>query len=318
MRKTCIAGLLLLFAAVAPVGGSIAAVSVPTSMSDSDLQLWQKKITEYAQAGNRVVHVDRQMESYFRWAEDGPKADSKNINGVPDMTGSFKIILRAAEESGKTGLKIPELDDALNNLAEKTKAFQEIAEKARTYYSRKDYLTDNMAAGIAMHPQLEEAYDAFSEAGDQLKKLQEELTDKIEPVRLAVIEKKYGKEYYWHHMKIMGDARNVIKFLPDSDDESMQIDAAGYDGAVAAFGQALTEFEEYYTKVGDEKIGKMAMATMKPNNFNNFLASSRELSQELKAPKRDERKLENRINSLVNAYNNLINRSNSTRFKLKK
>ncbi|MDL2210011.1 YiiG family protein [Desulfovibrio sp. OttesenSCG-928-O18] len=303
-------------AAAASLADEVNGISVPASMNDATFEQWQKKERHYADALNRVNSIKSTMRNYLGWAKDGPKADAKSVRGISDMSSGLERIQKAAAENAKVGVTIPAMDTAFEEMAKAAKALQTVSSEANKYYSRKDYLADNMARGIELHPELVKAYEAFVAAADPLDAMKEELSDKLEPLKLAHIEKKYGKEYYWQHVNIMGKARAVIKFVPD--DVSAKVDGEAYDAAVNALSETLKEFEAYYEQAGDEKIGKLARMPVKPDAFNSFLAAARELGLDFKNPKKSNNSYVNHINSMIRAYNSLIDRSNRTQFLVRK
>lgn len=323
MRKIVAALLVLAFAAVPAFGADslndLAAgkgsIELPAKMSDAEIEQWQKKEQTYAEALNRVSGIKSTMKNYLGWAKEGPQADSKNIRGISDMASGLDRIVKAEENNAKVEAKIPAMDLAFAAMASAANDLKAVNSEANKYYSRKDYLEDNMEKGKALHPQLIEKYNAFVEAADKVDAMKEELTEKLEPKKLDLIGKKYGKEYYWQHVRLMGKARAVVKFLPSSANDTVDVD--GYTAAVSDFSGALKEFEEFYTKTGEEAVRKMARMNLNPDAFNSFLASAREVGQDLKAGTKNNTYV-NHINSMVRNYNNLIDRSNRTTFLLRK
>ncbi|CAK7072783.1 MAG: hypothetical protein DELT_01962 [Desulfovibrio sp.] len=322
MRKILVTVLVLAFAAAPAFAQSLndlatgkGSIEIPAKMSDAEVEQWQKKEQYYAESLNRVNGIKSTMKSYLGWAKEGPNAQAKNIRGINDMGSSLDRIIKAEENNAKVNAKILPIDLVFAEMAAAAKELKEINGEANKYYSRKDYLEDNMAKGAELHPKLIEKYNAFVEAADKMDGMKDELTEKLEPKKLDLIAKKYGKEYYWQHVRLMAKARAVVKFLPENASDT--VDGAAYDAAVSDFSATLKEFEDYYTKTGDEGVRKLARMPLNPDAFNSFLASAREVGQDVKAGKKDNSYV-NHINSMVRSYNSLIDRSNRTTFLLSK
>jgi hypothetical protein len=148
-----------------------------------------------------------------------------------------------------------------------------IAVEASGYYERKDFLTDQMKTGKALHPRIMSDYRPFLEARADLSRAVRGLRDRLEEKELALIEQADGKSPQWHRLKLLLMARALQERaprIPNPLPGALQ----DFDAAVAEFAAAVKALEA----VADAESGKFV------KEANQYVGKLRRLRQEYGQP----------------------------------
>lgn len=191
-------------------------------------------------------------QRYLSWVnvKTGPTGKERIIYGL------YSVGLSSAKDAGDKARKsaagepaIPALDGATKDLADAFEALVPILNEAEAYYNRKDYLSDGMAGGKALHAKLVPAAQAFLAARARTHALQDQFKDMLDVAQLAKIEKAEGKSVRWHARNAMMLAKKSIDLMPNSPKRS-PAELKAFDAALASYGEAVRDFDNAVRESG--------------------------------------------------------------------
>lgn len=187
---------------------------------------------------------------YLSWVDvkRGPTGKERIIYGLYSVGSSAKDAIEKARQSAAADPAIPALDGATKDLASAFEKLVPILNQAEAYYDRKDYMSDNMAGGKALHEKLVPAAMAFLTARGGTNALQDQFKDLIDRQQLAKIEKAEGKSVRWHVRNTMMLAKKAVDLMPDSPKRGM--DLKQFDTALASYGEAVRDFDDAIREAG--------------------------------------------------------------------
>lgn len=136
----------------------------------------------------------------------------------------------------------------MTDLAQTFETLVPILNEAEAYYDRKDYKTDRMTGGKALHARLVPAATAFLAARRRLDDAQEQLKSGLDRQELARIERAEGKSVRWHTKRTITLAKTAVEKMPRDPHRAAELPA--FDAAVAAFADAVREFDAAVAQSG--------------------------------------------------------------------
>ncbi len=240
---------------------------------------------------------------YLSWVDlkRGPTGKERIIYGLYSVGSSAKDDIAKARKTADADPAIPALDGATKQLAATFETLIPILNEAEAYYDRKDYLSDNMAGGKALHEKLVPAATAFLAARATTDALQDQFKDLIDRQQLAKIEKAEGKSVRWHVRNTMMLAKKAVDMMPSSPKRGA--DLAPFDTALATFGDAVKEFD---AAVRDS--GKSTPVDSYPRDI---LGKLREMRDNIAKGRADGMTFSMDYNGVINRYNTMVTMSNA-------
>lgn len=255
---------------------------------------------------NASIRASDSWRRYLSWVDvkRGPTGKERIIYGLYSVsTSSAKDSVAKARDGAAALPAIPALDEAMIQLAMAFEAIVPILNEAEAYYDRKDYMTDKMAGGKALHAKLVPAAAAFLAARQRAEAMQEQFKDVIDRQELARLERTEGKSVRWHTRRVMITAKKAVDLMPT--DPRKPGDMKEFDAALAAFGDATREFD---TAVRES--GKSNSIESHPRDI---LGSLREIRDKIAKRRADPRFYSMDYNMVINRYNMMISMSNAFR-----
>ena len=213
--------------------------------------------------------------AYVEWVDErrGPSGKEKGISFGSIDRARVAAAAEKAREFARLEPAIGGLDELLRRYADAIDAVLPVAVEASGYYERKDFLTDQMKTGKALHPRLIGDYRPFLEARSDLSQAIRSLRDRIEEKELALIEQADGKSPQWHRVKLLLMARALqqrVPRIPNPPAGALQ----DFDAAVAELAAAVKALEA----VADAESGRFI------REANQYVGKLRRLRQEYGQP----------------------------------
>lgn len=226
-----------------------------------------EKANAYIECYNRAdSSAQNGIDRYASWVQDlkkGPTGKEKNIYGVHTI---HENVIKLCKEDIEKALALEpaakELDEAAKAYLDALLPLSERLDEAGKYYERENYKDDKFAKGKEMHGPLVEAMDAFNAASDKLRTQLESHNDKAQAEQLAAIEKEAGKNFDYHLLATVIDAKSALNILAE---EKFDVDAAGK--VVSAFEEKADALEAYLKEHPDEKPRTMIMLDNKLEEY---------------------------------------------------
>lgn len=271
-----------------------------------------KEFDKYVAKSNGVVGLlntsmrgTESWKRYTSWADvkRGPTGKERIIYGLYSIGASSKDAIEKARKSAGAEPAIPSLDGATMELASTFEALVPILNEAEAYYDRKDYLSDGMAGGNALHAKLVPAAMAFLTARARTDELQEQFKDLIDHQQLAKIEKAEGKSVRWHVRNTMMLAKKVVDLMPDSPKRGADLTA--FDAALKTYGEAVRDFDN-----AGRESGKSTSIDSYPRDI---LGKLREMRDNIARGRADGMTFSFDYNAVIQRYNMMVTMSNAFR-----
>jgi len=273
------------------------------SLTEADLPKAIAKSNGVVGLLNASLRGKQSIDRYAQWADlkAGPTGKERIIYGLYSVGSSAKGDIEKARKAADAPPAIPALDNATRDLASTFEALIPILNEADAYYDRKDYLSDNMAGGKALHARLMPVATKFLAARDLTEALQNQYRDLIDRQQLATIEKAEGKSVRWHLRNTMMLASKTVDLMPRSPKRGA--DLAAFDAALAAYGDAVRNFD---TAVRDS--GKSTPVDSYPRDI---LGRLRELRDAIAKGHADPMSFSMNADGIINSYNMMVTMSNA-------
>jgi len=232
-----------------------------------------EKLNAYVGCINRLSARSYDSRArYFSWAaKEGPTGRERIIYGtytIYDTSDCRKNV----EKANALEPHDAALEAAASAYTEAVSKLEPLLKEADDYYSQQDYKDDKMAKGMALHPRLVAAWNAFESADQKLRSGVEAINDRRSLEKLAEIEKSEGKQARYYVEALMIQAKRVVRA-----EEADKPD-------VAAIAQALNDYEnmvkgaEQFTGSGsDAKIGSFFIG-----NAKSFLVTAKALMRRIR------------------------------------
>ncbi len=215
-----------------------------SDIPDADLDRYVAKSNGVVGLLNTSLRGEESWNRYLSWAnvKTGPTGKERIIYGLYSIGASYKDAVTKARASAEANPAIPSLDGAAKDLASAFEALVPILNEAQAYYDRKDYLSDKMAGGKALHARLVPAAQAFLSARAKTHTLQDQFKDRLDRQQLARIEKAEGRSVRWHARNSMMLAKKTIDLMPNSPKRSAA-ELKAFDAALVIYGEAVRDFD---------------------------------------------------------------------------
>jgi hypothetical protein len=293
-------------------GGAMAQQQTPpapvlglTSISDAETDKYIAKSNGVVGLLNTSMRGVESWKRYTSWVDvkRGPTGKERIIYGLYSIGSSAKDAIEKARKSAEAEPAIPSLDGATKDLAATFEALLPILNEAEAYYDRKDYLSDGMAGGKALHAKLVPAAMAFLTARARTNELQDQFKDVIDRQQLAKIEKAEGKSVRWHVRNTMMLAKKAVDLMPSSPKRGD--DLKPFDAALAAYGEAVRDF--------DNAVRESGKSTSIDSYPRDILGKLREMRDNIAKGRADGMTFSFDYNGVITRYNMMVTMSNAFR-----
>lgn len=284
-----------------PASVSIGLQDIP----ESELDLYIKKSNTVVELLNTSLRAEESWNRYLSWADlkRGPTGSERIIYGLYSIGGSAKDSIAKARVATADAPGLPPLDAAVTDLATAFEALIPLLNEASDYYDRKDYLSDKMAGGKALHAKLVPAAVAFLAARGRAEMLQQQFKSVIDRAELARIEKAEGRSAHWQARRAMIFAKSAVDLMPR--DPRRPGDLKSFDDAIASFADVVKDFD-----TATRESGKSGAIDSYPRDI---LGSLRDLRQKVGSGRADPTFYSMDYNGVINRYNMMVTMANAFR-----
>lgn len=216
-----------------------------------------EKINAYISCFNGVeAPIHESYQQYTSWiadAEAGPTGKEKQVR-APGTVLSHRVEMCGAPMTAALAMTPanPLLDPVARTYQERFAALDERIADAVRYYDREDYLRDGAEGMKQRHAPLMQAYAAFFEAGEAMDAALEQNEDSRRQEQIAAIEKEEGQSAAYFHLKIIGDAKQLVKVL-----NADAPDLAAGRAQLARYQSTLEQAQQAKVGQGDAMWGHM-------------------------------------------------------------
>lgn len=272
-----------------------------TSISDSELDRYVAKSNAVVGLLNSSLRGSESWNRYLSWVDvkRGPTGKERIIYGLYSV-GSIKDVIEKARQSASADPAIPALDGATKDLASAFEKLAPILTEAEAYYDRKDYMSDNMTGGQALHAKLVPAALEFLAARERTNALQDQFKELIDRQQLAKIEKAEGKSVRWHVRNTMMLAKKTVDLMPDSPKRGT--DLTQFDAALASYGEAVRDF--------DNAVRESGKSTSVDSYPRDILGKLREMRDNIAKGRADGMTFQMDHRGVITSYNMMVQMSN--------
>jgi Protein of unknown function (DUF3829) len=274
-------------------------------IADSDMERYIAKSNGVVGLLNASLRGKESWNRYLSWADAkrGPTGKERIIYGLYSVGSSAKGAIEKARKAADDKPAIPALDDATRQLASTFETLIPILNEAEAYYDRKDYLSDDMAGGKALHEKLVRAATAFLAARATTETLQNQFKDVLDREQLAKIEKAEGKSVRWQVRNTMMLAKTAVDLMPSNPKGGA--DLKPFDAALADFGIAVRDF--------DTAIRESGKSTSIDSYPRDILGKLREMRDNIAKGRADNMTYSMDYNGVIQRYNTMVTMSNAFR-----
>lgn len=300
---------------LALTGASFSATAVlaqPKSASapqSPELQAAIAKSNAYIGLMNRTLRASDSWNRYTSWVnlKAGPTGKERYIDyGLYSLYDVRSEIQKARAATTQAPL-VPDLDATMLRFITAYEMLAPVITQANGYYERKDYKSDGMVEGKALHSKLVPAAEAFLKERKLLDVQMRAFKMEVDAKDLAAIEAVDGRKARWHVKNVMIEAGRIVELLPSA--SAPAVDMKLFDEVLARFAVTVREMDTY--------------AQANPNHFfvfesqpRTFLGKLRDFRDKLARAKGDARRgAGNDLTWLINDYNTMVTSSqNATQF----
>ena len=272
---------------------------------DADMQAGIAKTNAYIELMNRTLRAQESWNRYTSWVnvKTGPTGKERIVYGLYSLYDVRELIEKARAAAAQPPT-YPALDETVKRYIAAYEVLAPVITEADGYYERKDYMSDKMAGGKALHAKLAPAAQTFLAERKALERDMEAVKSDLDRRQLAAIEQSEGRKARWHVRNVMIEAKVMIDLLPSN--AATVVDLPAFDKALDRYAAAVKEFDAY------------SAAT--PNSFfvfesspRNLLGKLREFRQKVGRTKGDARKagVGHDLTWLINDYNMMVSTSQS-------
>jgi hypothetical protein len=272
-------------------------------IADSDMDRYVAKSNGVVGLLNASLRGKESWKRYLSWVDvkRGPTGKERIIYGLYSVGSSAKDAIEKARKAAGDKPAIPALDDATRQLASAFEALIPILNEAEAYYDRKDYLSDNMAGGKALHEKMVPAVTAFLAARATTDALQEQFKDMLDREQLAKIEKAEGRSVRWQVRNTMTLAKKAVDLMPSNPKGGA--DLQQFDAALATFGNAVRDF--------DTAVRESGKSTSIDSYPRDILGKLREMRDNIGKGRADNMTYSMDYNGVIQRYNMMVTLSNA-------
>jgi hypothetical protein len=241
----------------------------------------QAKLAGYIECLNRHgSRIDQLAGIYFNSFEgDVPTEKSK-----PDVSEAFEIgdCIKSIAAAKAHEPSVPALDAAGEAFSKALSDVAPLLKEAHDYYERGNNKDDKGAKGIALHPKLVAAFDAFDKANSALSEQVNVLNRKARAEDLAAREKVNGRKLDVVQDSMMAKAEEAVSFAHASAQHLDKIDLPALTAAVDALEKSIDELDKYSTSHAEETAKVSNVYSMFVNEAQAYLTSAKELMRRVR------------------------------------
>lgn len=209
-----------------------------------DLDAAIAKSNAYIALMNRTLRAVESWNRYTSWVnvKSGPTGKERYIDyGLYSLYDVKDEIAKARGALGEPP-PTPELDAAFTRYIEAYETLAPLITSANGYYERKDYKSDKMVEGKALHAKMAPAADAFLRARAEVETLMRTFKRDLDKRALAAIAARDGQSAAWHIKSVMMAAEDVIEQLPRGPQPA---DMKAFDAALDVYAKTVRAFDEF-------------------------------------------------------------------------
>lgn len=255
---------------------------------------------------NTAMRAAESWQRYLSWADvkRGPTGRERIIYGLYSVgASSARDAVEKARQLAAAEPAIPALDGASKDLATAFETLVPLLNEAEAYYDRKDYLSDGMKGGQALHARLVPAAEAFFTARARVRMLQEQLKAQLDQHELTRLERTEGKSVRWHARRAMMAASRAVDLMPR--DPRKPGDLKAWDAAITALADAARDFDN-----AARESGKSGSIDRYPRSL---VGRMREIREKFAKRQVDPNFYSMDVNGVISEYNMMITMSNAFR-----
>ena len=273
------------------------------NVNEDQLPLYIAKSNGVVGLLNTCLRASESWQRYLSWVDvkRGPTGKEQIIYGLYSVsTSSARDAIAKARETASAEPAIPALDGATKDLADAFEALYPILNDAEAYYDRKDYFSDRMEGGKALHGKIVPAAIKFLEARERVNALQEQFKDQLDLFQLDRIEKKEGKSFDWHSRNTMRLASKTVDLMPR---DPRKADLREFDAALKAFGDATRDL--------DNAARDSGKSSRVHSDARSILGSLREMRDDIAKGRVNGMSYSMNAQSVIMRYNMMVSMSNA-------
>ncbi|MCH9685182.1 MAG: YiiG family protein [Deltaproteobacteria bacterium] len=265
-----------------------------------------QKLDLYIQCTNRASR--RMYDSWHKYSErakeDGTPAKKNRVPFLYKIDSELTPCEEAVAKGPGTEPTLPEVEKAMADYLTHAKVFASYTVELDKYYEQENYKDDDWAKGKEIAPKFKAAFEAWSKADGILGEMVATKKDVVELNMLALVEERYGKKIEWHSRNSVHAAKAFVRCVTAEGAK-----AEGCEKVFTELEEAEHGFRGFYdgNKTESDKVFWMS----------SFQRSIGDYYAESKKFMRDFRKGDikpDRVNKVVDEYNDLINDSNNLRY----
>lgn len=235
--------------------------------ASADLGAAIAKSNAYIELMNRTLRAVDSWSRYTSWVnvKKGPTGKERYIDyGLYSLYDVKDEIAKARGAIGKLPTS-PELDAAAERYIAAYETLAPLITAANGYYERRDYKSDKMVEGKALHAKMVPAAEVFLRARADIERHMRTFKRDLDRQSLAAIAAQEGQGPNWHVKNVMMSAQDVIEQLPQG---RQPADMKAFDAALDTYAKAVREFDLF--------------AEAYPNKFSAFESQPRSLLGKLR------------------------------------
>ena len=284
-----------------------------TDLTDEQFKTLAEKTNLYVKALNAASNVQRSYDRYASWVnvKKGPTGKENYISyGLYEISDSSVKDMATAATKGPALLPaLPDVDAAVLKMAGAAKTLAPLVKQAEDYYEQEDYKDDGAKKGRELHEQMMPLFTEVFAAEKVLRSGLDAVKAEVDRRQLAQIEKEHGKNYEWHLRNYLIAAKALMDLAP-SDANAPMIQPAPYQKRFGVLETAYNGFTQFGTEHPDE-VKKVLLASFVESTVKDFYAATKFLRRVVEAPKPNRSDYVDKVNALIEKYNDLIQRTNS-------
>jgi hypothetical protein len=272
---------------------------------DPELQALIRKSNAYIGLMNRTLRAVESWNRYKSWVnvKTGPTGRERIVYGLYSLYDVRDEIAKA-KEAAASAPALPGVDAAVGRYIDAYNNLAPVIAQAEGYYERKDYMSDKMAEGKALHAKMHPAAETFLVARAEFEREMSTIKADLDARELADIERREGRKARWHVRKVMTAAQKMVDLLPSG--SAPVVDLPEFDKALDVYAATVKDMDMY--------------AAANPNSFfvfesqpRSYLGKLREFRQKIGRTKGDARRANVSFDMtwLVNDYNMMVSSSRS-------
>jgi hypothetical protein len=281
----------------------------------------EAKVAVYIQIINdESNHLLGNYDGYTKRVKDLKKGPTCQEPGSQSWLSSMGTVSERVATYRKGLAKQPklEVDGAAKDMVDALEALEKPVAEASEYYFSSKYNQDHCKRGLELHPILMANWTKYLTGEQAVRVFLDKYTDDRDAAALAAAQKKYGKALHYYQLKLMMDAKALIKI-----GNARNPDLAALRERSATFTATIAEATPIVEKA---KKSKDADALYQGGyqqlmHYAEELRSATEevlrvLDKELKDPKAlaGTNSRSSAFQNLLTAYNGLVDQSNQTMY----